>query len=111
MTLAHALEPAIGYAENGFVVTPVIANDWAGQVSTLRRDPAATATFLRNNEAPKPGDWFMNPDLARTMREIAKDGPATFYGGALGQRIVDRVKELGGFLTLDKDHERVIYWN
>ena len=38
MTLAQALQPAIGYAEDGFVVTPVISGDWAGQARLLARD-------------------------------------------------------------------------
>jgi gamma-glutamyltranspeptidase/glutathione hydrolase len=101
ITLAQALEPAARYAEDGFVVTPVIANDWAGEVNTLRRDSAASATYLRNGQAPKAGDWFINPDYARTLRQIAREGPDSFYRGALGQRIVARVKELGGFITLD----------
>src|SRR3954470_22514461 len=45
ITLAQALEPAIGYAENGFVVTPVISGDWAGQRTILLRDEGAKATF------------------------------------------------------------------
>ena len=110
LSLAQVLEPAIRYADSGFVVTPVIANDWAGQVNILRRDPNATATFLRNNEAPRAGDWFTNPDLARTFREIARDGPATLYGGPLGQRIVARVKELGGFLTIDDLKKNQVTW-
>ena len=110
MTLAQVLEPAIRYADSGFVVTPVIADDWAGQVNTLRRDAGATATFLRNNAPPKPGDWFTNPDLARTMRDIARNGPTALYGGALGQRIVDRIKELGGFLTLDDLKNNQVTW-
>ncbi|MEX2178771.1 MAG: gamma-glutamyltransferase [Gemmatimonadaceae bacterium] len=99
-SLAQALDPAIGYAENGFVVTPVIAADWASQVSILRRDDGARATFLRDSQPPAAGELFTNPDYARTLREIARDGLAGFYGGALGRRIVDRVRELGGFLTL-----------
>ena len=110
ITLAQALEPAIRYADSGFVVTPVIAGDWAGQLNVLRRDSGATATFLRDGQPPKPGDWFTNPDLARTFREIAKDGPATLYGGALGQRIVDRVRQLGGFLTLDDMRKHEVTW-
>src|SRR3954464_1996694 len=41
ITLAQALEPAIGYAENGFVVTPVISGDWAGQRTILAKDEGA----------------------------------------------------------------------
>ena len=101
ITLAKALEPAIGYAEKGFVVTPVIAVDWAGQTNVLRRDSGARATFLRDSQPYAAGDYFTNPDLARTMRQLAKEGPAALYGGMLGQKIVDRLSELGGFLTID----------
>ncbi len=101
ITLAQALAPAIRYAEQGYVVTPVISGDWAGQRRILATDSGARATFLPNGAPPRAGDWFRNPDLAATFRLIAKDGPSTLYGGALGQRIVARVKELGGFITLD----------
>jgi gamma-glutamyltranspeptidase / glutathione hydrolase len=101
ISLAQAVQPAIGYAEKGFVVTPVIAGDWAGQHRVLAADPGAAATFLVNGETPKAGDWFHNPDMAATLRQIAKEGPAALYGGTLGQRIVAHVQKLGGYLTLD----------
>jgi gamma-glutamyltranspeptidase/glutathione hydrolase len=101
ITLAQALQPAIDYAENGYPVTPVIAGDWAAEENVLRMNEAAAATFLPNGHAPKAGDWFHNPDYAATLRQIAKDGPGTFYGGALGQKLVAQIQKLGGFLTLD----------
>jgi gamma-glutamyltranspeptidase/glutathione hydrolase len=107
ITLAQALQPAIGYAEEGFPVTPIIARDWADQTAKLAPDSGARATFLVDGtRAPRAGEWFRNPDLARSLREIALQGPAALYGGALGQRIVARVHELGGYLTLDdlKNH-------
>jgi gamma-glutamyltranspeptidase/glutathione hydrolase len=100
-TLAQALEPAIAYAREGFPVSPIIAAQWANETRFLQRDSAAAATFLPGGHAPKAGEWFRNPDLARTMQEIADKGIATFYGGALGQRIVARLSGLGGFITLD----------
>ena len=99
ISLAQAVEPAIGYAENGFPVTPVIAGDWDQPI--LNRDEGAKATFLINGHAPKAGEWFRNPDLAASLRLVAKEGAATMYGGTLGQKIVGRLKELGGFLTID----------
>jgi len=100
-TLAQALQPAIGYADKGYVVTPVIANDWAGAARALQKDEGARATYLVNGETPKAGDFFRNPDLANTYRQIAKEGASTFYGGALGQRLVTRIQQLGGFLTVE----------
>jgi gamma-glutamyltranspeptidase/glutathione hydrolase len=101
MTLSQVLQPAIGYAEKGFVVTPVIAGDWAGQRTILSNDEGARATFLVEGETPKAGDWFRNPDMANSLRQIAKEGPAALYGGTLGQKIIAQVQKLGGFLTLD----------
>jgi gamma-glutamyltranspeptidase / glutathione hydrolase len=102
LTLAQALQPAIGYAEGGFPVTPIIAQDWASETAKLARDAGARATFLVDGtRAPKAGEWFRNPDLARTLRLIATRGPDVFYGGELGRSIVDRVHELGGYLTID----------
>jgi gamma-glutamyltranspeptidase/glutathione hydrolase len=100
-TLAQALAPAIAYARDGFPVSPIIAAQWANETEFLQRDSAAAATYLPNGRAPNAGDWFRNPDLARTYEEIARAGIATFYGGALGQRIVARLSALNGFITLD----------
>ncbi len=67
----------------------------------LRRDEGAAATFLVDGEAPEAGDWFRNPDLARTFRRVADGGPETFYGGELGREIVAGLDRLGGFLTIE----------
>jgi gamma-glutamyltranspeptidase/glutathione hydrolase len=102
VTLAEALEPAIRLAEEGFAVSPIIAGQWAQEVERLQRDEGARATFLVDGvRAPREGEWFRNPDLARSFRQIAKQGPGALYGGELGQRIVERVQALGGFLTID----------
>lgn len=102
ITLAQALEPAIQLAEDGFPVSPIIAAQWAAEVDRIKKDEGARALFLIDGtRAPRAGEWFRNPDLARSLREIAKGGPAVLYGGPLGQKIVDRVKALGGFLTIE----------
>jgi gamma-glutamyltranspeptidase/glutathione hydrolase len=100
--LAQALAPAIRIAEEGFPVTPIIASDWAAEVDLLRRDPAAAATFLvGGTRAPKTGEWFRNPDLSKSMKDVAERGPKHLYGGELGQRIAAHVQKEGGFLTAE----------
>ncbi len=101
MTLAQVLQPAIAYADKGYVVTPVIAGDWAGGKNLLAKDEGARVTLLVNGEAPKAGDFFRNPDLANSYRMIAKEGPSALYGGALGQKIVAHLQKMGGFLTVE----------
>jgi gamma-glutamyltranspeptidase/glutathione hydrolase len=109
-TLAQALEPAIGYARDGFPVSPIIAEQWAGQTAFLERDSAAAATFLPGGRAPKAGEWFRNLDYARTLQEIAARGIGIFYGGALGQRMVARLSALGGFITLEDLRRNAPTW-
>ena len=105
MTLAQVLQPAIGYAENGFPVTPIIAHGWTASYGTaedLAKDPGFRRTFLLEGvHAPKAGDWFRNPDYAATLRQIAAQGPDLFYKGALAHTMVDYLRTKGGFLTLD----------
>jgi gamma-glutamyltranspeptidase / glutathione hydrolase len=109
-TLAQALQPAIAYARDGFPVSPIIAAQWANETTFLRRDSAAAATYLPGGRAPKAGEWFRNPGLARTLQEIADRGVGTFYGGPLGQRIVARLKALDGFITLDDLKKNTPTW-
>lgn len=101
LTLAQALAPAIRYAEEGFPVTPVISDEWKSEEALLARDSATKATYMPNGHPLERGEWFRNPDYARTLRELAKGGIGVLYGGPLGQRIVKRSQELGGFLTIE----------
>src|SRR6266571_6756141 len=111
ITLAQALRPAIGYAEGGFPVTPIIAAEWATQAAKLRKDEGARTTYLVDDgRAPQAGEWFRNPDLARSLRLIAEQGIGALYGGELGSRIAERVRALGGYLTVDDLRKHRAEW-
>ena len=111
ISLAEALEPAIRMAEEGFPASPVIVDFWEGAQEMLSRDEGARATFLIDGKrAPRAGEWFSNPDFARTLRLIAEGGPDVLYGGKLGEEIVQRVSELGGFLTMDDLRSHRVDW-
>ena len=108
LSLAEALQPAIRIAEEGFPVTPIIAEQWGEQAERLARDEGAKATYLIDGtRAPNAGEWFQNADIASSFRAIAEHGAEVVYGGDLGRRVVEGVQELGGFLTLTDlaDHE------
>ncbi|MEO5566929.1 MAG: gamma-glutamyltransferase [Gemmatimonadaceae bacterium] len=101
MSLAQTFEPAIRYAAEGFPVTPIIAEDWTSG-DMVQRDSGAHATFLiEGGRLPKAGDWFRNPDYAKTLRDLAREGPDLFYRGALGEKLVNHLKARGGFLTME----------
>jgi gamma-glutamyltranspeptidase/glutathione hydrolase len=96
--LSKALQPAIGYAKNGYAVTEIIARDWAGSQRKLASDPDAAATFLPDGRAPKPGDIFRNPNLARSLETIAAGGRDAFYKGPIAAAIAADMKRRDGLL-------------
>jgi gamma-glutamyltranspeptidase / glutathione hydrolase len=98
-TLAQALEPAIGYARDGFPVSEIIATQWADQEATLAKDPAAARTFLPGGRAPAPGEVFGNPNLAATLEQIAKGGREAFYRGPIAKAIAADMQSRQGLLT------------
>lgn len=98
--LSEALQPAIRLARDGFPVSPIVARQWAAETELLRQGAGAAATYLIDGtRAPEAGEWFRNPDYAATLRLIAERGPGALYGGELGERLAEGVRELGGFLT------------
>jgi gamma-glutamyltranspeptidase/glutathione hydrolase len=99
ISLARALEPAIGYARDGFAVSEIIATQWKAEAETLAKDPAAAATFLPGGSAPAPGDVFRNPRLAGSLELIAQGGRDAFYRGPIATAIAADMKQRNGLVT------------
>ena len=99
VTLDTILSAAIAHAENGFPVSEITSLEWAGSVPALQTDRHATATYLPGGRAPVAGEVFRNPDLARTLGAIARDGGDAFYRGEVAKRILACSAEHGGALT------------
>ncbi len=99
--LGNLLQPAIQYAEQGYVVHPRIAYDWHEAQSTLVRNPHAAQTFLPHDRPLQAGDRHTQPQLAHTLKTIAKKGHEGFYTGAIAHDMVAYLRELGGLHTLD----------
>jgi gamma-glutamyltranspeptidase/glutathione hydrolase len=91
--------PAIYYAENGFPVTELIQWDWEHSTAKLAADPNAKKVFLPGGAAPKVGQIFRNPQLAKAYRLIAEGGAAAFYRGPIRDAILRTSARLGGTLT------------
>jgi gamma-glutamyltranspeptidase/glutathione hydrolase len=96
-----ALAPAIGYAEQGYVVHDRVAFDWAMSVPTLTSDHNAARIFLSQGKALKAGDLHRQPELAATLRTIARQGRDGFYAGEVAEDMVAHLRALGGLHTLE----------
>ncbi|WP_146592071.1 gamma-glutamyltransferase family protein [Puniceibacterium confluentis] len=99
LDLATVLAPAIGYAEDGFLVSPVIAKLWANAAETLGDQPGFAETFLPDGRAPRAGERFCNPGAARTLRAIAQTGGKAFYEGEIAEEIASFLQANGGTMT------------
>jgi gamma-glutamyltranspeptidase / glutathione hydrolase len=96
---ADLLQPAIYYADRGFPVTEIIAGYWRADEKKLATDDYGKSVFLREgSHAPKLGEVFRNPDLARAFRTLATSGPASFYRRAIAQAILKKSRQLGGVM-------------
>jgi gamma-glutamyltranspeptidase/glutathione hydrolase len=101
---SELLAPAIAYAAEGFPVSEIIAADWEGAAARLAAVPTSAACLLPGGRAPKTGEVFQNPGLARTLRLIAAEGCDAFYRGALAAAMVAYSERVGGILA-KKDFE------
>jgi len=88
--------PAIEYAQNGFIVSPITAERWAAAAQTYRHFADFGKTFCPAGRAPRPGELFRCPDQARTLEVIAASKGESFYRGDLADRIVHSAKLAGG---------------
>ncbi len=95
------LRPAIDYAEQGYVVSPIVAYNWKKHESLLAQTPEASAAYLVGGKSPTVGSIHSQPDLARSLRLIAKRGRDGFYQGEIAEEIVRYSESQNGFLTLD----------
>ncbi|XP_074525124.1 glutathione hydrolase-like YwrD proenzyme isoform X2 [Halichoeres trimaculatus] len=102
LSLREVLSGAVELAEVGFPVAEVAAHHWATSVATLRDNGKELGgDLLIDGHAPKCGQVFKNPSLARTLRELGELGKPAFYQGRVAQAIVDIISQNGGIMTLD----------
>lgn len=96
MSWSDLFKPAIFYAEHGYPVPEVIHGFWEGEDQPLGQDPESAKVFLPGGQSPAVGQVFQNPDVARALRAVAKDGADAFYKGEVAQAILKTERELGG---------------
>ena len=101
LKLADVLAPAIRLAEEGFPVSEKLARQLSGERPELQEFTVSRRIFLNDGKMFRPGDSFRQPELAATLKRIAKNGAAEFYRGETAQMIVDDMKRMGGLVTLE----------
>jgi gamma-glutamyltranspeptidase/glutathione hydrolase len=106
MPLARLLEPAIDAASSGFEVARVAAAVWERALPKLQSDELTV-----EGHAPREGERFRNPALARVLRATAEGGPDAFYRGEIAERIVGAVRAAGGAMTTEDLARHASAWD
>jgi gamma-glutamyltranspeptidase/glutathione hydrolase len=101
MKLAEVMAPAIRLAENGFPINKRLAHEFEEERAGLQRFAFSRRIFLNDGKMFQPGYTLRQPELAATLKRIARNGAADFYIGETAHALVDEMSRLGGLITLD----------
>ena len=94
-------EPAIRYAEGGFIVSPVIGTLWSNGARELHNQPGFADHFMPGGRAPLAGERFIAKDTARSLRLIAETKGEAFYHGELAEAMAADAAKHGAALTTE----------
>jgi gamma-glutamyltranspeptidase/glutathione hydrolase len=100
LPMMRVLAPAIEYADKGFPVSDIIAGQWKRAEHRLQSTSDIARDLLNDGRAPRHGELFKMPKLARTLKLIAEGGRDVFYKGEIARKIVEFSDEHDGMLSL-----------
>ncbi|HJZ65566.1 MAG TPA: gamma-glutamyltransferase [Candidatus Acidoferrum sp.] len=101
MKLAEAMAPAIRLADEGFAVSAKLAAELVDERRDLQRFSVSRRIFLKDGAMYRAGDTLKQPELAATLKRIAKNGAAEVYRGETARMLVDDMARLGGLITIE----------
>lgn len=94
------IDPAITLAEDGFVVPHDLSSVLSNYRNRLTANAATARTYYKRNKVPyEAGEIIKLPDLAWSLKELKKQGPAAFYKGKIAEKIVAEMERNGGLIT------------
>jgi gamma-glutamyltranspeptidase / glutathione hydrolase len=100
MKLKDVMQPAIRYAEQGIPVTDKLVREFTEEGGNLQKFPMSTRVFLNDGKMYRAGDTLRQPQLAATLKRIAKKGPQEFYHGRTAKMLAHDMAANGGLITL-----------
>ncbi|HRZ91236.1 MAG TPA: gamma-glutamyltransferase, partial [Spirochaetia bacterium] len=99
MNREKVLAPAVEWAEKGIPVTVNLASIIQSELGKINKYPATAKIYTKDGLPYELGETIKNPDLAATLRAIAKDGKDAIYKGEMAERIAKAARDAGGILT------------
>jgi gamma-glutamyltranspeptidase/glutathione hydrolase len=96
---AELLAPAAGLAIKGFPVDEQLGATFAAEAKHLGAWDGTRRIFFKDGRVLRTGEVLRNPDLARSIALIQRDGAKAFYDGPIGRAIVAEARAHDGLLT------------
>ena len=97
---AHVVEPAANLAGRGFQLPAHTARALHWVEESIRSDPGLSALWLKGGRLRARGARVKNPELARTLHRIAREGPRALYEGSVAAELVNSARAHGSALSL-----------
>ena len=116
LSLAEDLAPAVSYAENGYPLSPLLAEMWKRSVkrySEFKDDPAFAEwfrTFAPEGKAPAFGDIVTLKNHAKTLKLIGETDGDAYYSGEIAEQIVKQSERDGGFFSKEDFSTYDVSW-
>jgi len=105
-------QPAIGFAEEGFVLDAFMASLIEDHEAVLTRLPETAQIFTKEEgRLYGEGDLFRQPQLTDTLRAVAEQGADYMYVGPWAERFVSAVQREGGTITMDDMADYQVIWS
>jgi gamma-glutamyltranspeptidase / glutathione hydrolase len=101
MRLPQVMAPSIELARAGLELSYFESESLKSARKLLSRFPETMRLYLRDGNYYSEGETFVQPDLARCLELIARNGPREFYEGSIAQLIVKDMQAHGGLITVD----------
>jgi gamma-glutamyltranspeptidase/glutathione hydrolase len=99
LSLAESLVPAIRYAQTGFAIGDRYLKLLKFRSELINKYAQTAEIFLNDGKLPKPYSILRQPDLAKTLTQLAESGRDGFYSGCIADKLVKDVKKAGGIWT------------
>lgn len=100
MPISKVVQPAIKLAKEGFPITWDLARVLEVYQKTMKDWPSSMEIFYKpGGSLYRAGELLVQSDLAWSLEQIAKDGAAAFYEGAIADKIVTDMRANGGLIT------------
>ncbi|WP_260928105.1 gamma-glutamyltransferase [Novosphingobium sp. 9] len=111
MKLGKVMAPAIALAEKGYILQAGDVKILNGRIDDFNKEANVAPTFTNHGQPWQVGDRLIQPQLAASLKLIAKGGTKAYYQGSIAQKIVTASQANGGLLTMKDFAEYTVKWD